>query len=48
MDHYFPGGAWLRVDRDAFERLVAFRARGALTSWEAVVDALLEGREPGA
>jgi hypothetical protein len=43
MDHYFPNSAWLRLDRRAFERLVAFRARNALTSWEAVVDALLEG-----
>jgi hypothetical protein len=42
MDHYFPNSAWLRLDRKAFERLVAFRARNALTSWEAVVDALLE------
>ena len=42
MDHYFPNGAWLRLDRKAFERLVAFRARNALTSWEAVVDAVLE------
>jgi hypothetical protein len=42
MDHYFPNSAWLRLDRRAFERLVAFRARNALTSWEAVVDALLE------
>jgi hypothetical protein len=45
MDHYFPNSAWLRLDRDAFERLVAFRARRALTSWEAVVDALLDGEE---
>ncbi|MDQ3631715.1 MAG: DUF6084 family protein [Actinomycetota bacterium] len=42
MDHYFPDSAWLRLEREAFERLVAFRARRALTSWEAVVDALLE------
>lgn len=45
MDHYFPNAVWLRLHRDAFERLVAFRARNALTSWEAVVAALLEGRE---
>jgi hypothetical protein len=45
MDHYFPNAAWLRLQRDTFERLVAFRARNALTSWEAVVAALLEGRE---
>jgi Family of unknown function (DUF6084) len=45
MDHYFPNAAWLRLHRDAFERLVAFRARNALTSWEAVVEALLEREE---
>lgn len=45
MDHYFPASAWLRVDRAAFERLVAFRARRALTSWEAVVTALLDSAE---
>ncbi len=42
MDHTFPHSAWLRLDRKAFERLVAFRARDALTSWGAVVDALLD------
>ncbi len=41
MDLYFPDSAWLRMDRETFERLVAFRARGALTSWEATLDALL-------
>jgi Family of unknown function (DUF6084) len=41
MDHYFPDAAWLRTDRETFERLVAFRASRALTSWEAVLDALL-------
>ena len=45
MEHYFPGAAWLRMDRERFERLVAYRARGALTSWEAVVDALLDAQE---
>jgi hypothetical protein len=48
MDHYFPDSAWLRLDREAFERLVAFRARNALTSWEAVVAALLPDGEPPA
>jgi hypothetical protein len=45
MDHYFPDSAWIRVDRETFERLVAFRARRALTGWEAVMGALLDGRE---
>jgi hypothetical protein len=45
MDRYFPGSAWLRLDRTTFERLVAFRARNALISWEAVIDALLTAQE---
>lgn len=45
MDLYFPDSAWLRLDRETFERLVAFRARRALTSWEAVLDALLSLEE---
>ena len=47
MDHYFPGSAWLRLDRATFDRLVAFRADRALTSWEAVLDALLPAQEGG-
>ncbi|PZS11075.1 MAG: hypothetical protein DLM64_07380 [Solirubrobacterales bacterium] len=45
MDLYFPGNAWLRLDRETFDRLVAFRARRALTDWEAVLDALLAPQE---
>ena len=45
MDIYFPGSAWLRLDRGTFDRLVAFRARRALTGWDAVLDALLDTDE---
>jgi Family of unknown function (DUF6084) len=45
IDGHFPHSAWLRVDRDAFERLVAFRARHTLQSWEATLDTLLEAAE---
>jgi len=48
MDHYFPGHAWLRTDRETFDRLVAFRARRALPTWEAVLDALLAPQEEAA
>jgi hypothetical protein len=40
IDGHFPGSAWIRLDRAAFDRLAAFRARRALTSWEAVVEEL--------
>jgi Family of unknown function (DUF6084) len=45
MDRYFPGSAWLRLRRDAFERLHAYRATNSLLTWEETVDALL--REAG-
>jgi hypothetical protein len=45
MDIYFPDSAWLRLDREIFNRLVAFRARRALTGWDAVLDALLDAGE---
>jgi hypothetical protein len=45
IDRHFPGSAWLRLRRDAFDRLHAYRARHAHLSWEETVDALL--REAG-
>jgi hypothetical protein len=44
MESAFGDTAWLRVRRDTFDRLYEFRAQRALTSWEATVEALLEGR----
>jgi hypothetical protein len=43
IDGHFPGAAWLRLDRDAFDRLSAYKSRRALPTWEAAVDALLAG-----
>jgi Family of unknown function (DUF6084) len=45
MDIYFPDSAWLRMERQTFDRLVAFRARRALTGWDAVLGALLDDLE---
>ncbi len=41
MDRHFPGSAWLRLGKESFERLQAYRARKALLSWEDAVDSLL-------
>jgi Family of unknown function (DUF6084) len=41
LDQHFPGSAWLRLGRDHYDRLAAYKARHALASWEATVDALL-------
>ena len=43
MNRYFPGMAWLRLRRDTFARLSLHRTRGGYPSWEAALDALLEG-----
>jgi hypothetical protein len=45
LEAHFRDTAWLRLHKDAFDRLAAFKAQRALPSWEAAVDALLEGRE---
>jgi hypothetical protein len=50
MDHYFPGSAWLRLDRDTFDRLAAYRAANTLPSWQQTLESLLdreEGDGPG-
>jgi hypothetical protein len=42
MDNHFPGAAWLRVRRDVFDRLVAYKAQRTLPTWDDAVTALLE------
>src|SRR3954453_15719956 len=41
MEHHFPGTAWLRLPKGAFDRLVAYKARNAFASWEDAIDSLL-------
>lgn len=45
IDAHFPGVAWVRLERDAFDRLAAFRAQHSLTSWEGTLAALLAAAE---
>ncbi|MET8678997.1 DUF6084 family protein [Streptomyces sp. NPDC004647] len=42
IDRYFAGSPWLRLSRDSYDRLDAYRARQVLTSWDDTVDSLLE------
>ena len=48
MDRYFPNSAWLRVRRDTFDRLLAFRASQGYPTWEAALEALLPDAGNGA
>lgn len=41
MDAYFRGTAWLRLRKDSFDRLSAFKSRNALATWEDTLDTLL-------
>jgi hypothetical protein len=40
MDSHFAGTAWIRLARESFDALARFKARRALPTWEAAVDAL--------
>ena len=42
MDAHFPGQAWLRLDRQVYDRLAAYRGRRGQVGWDATVTALLE------
>ena len=41
LDRHFPGTAWVRLGKERFDRLAAFKARHAFASWDDAVDALL-------
>jgi hypothetical protein len=41
MDTYFPGGGWIRLDRDTLDALARYRSGRGLTSWEQALGQLL-------
>ena len=45
MDHHFGDSAWVRLRRDSFDRLYAYKAGNTFASWEDAVEALLDGAE---
>ena len=45
MDHYFPNSAWIRLRRDAFDRLHDYKVRMGFPTWESAVEALLRASE---
>jgi hypothetical protein len=45
MEHYFPNSAWLRVRKDVFDQLYAYKAQHGLPTWEATLEELLRSRE---
>jgi hypothetical protein len=45
MDAYYPNSAWLRLRRDAFDRLAAYKMRHAIPTWEEALERLLTMEE---
>lgn len=45
IDRHFPDAAWLRLGRASFDRLCAYKARHACTSFDAALDRLLGAEE---
>jgi len=49
MEHYFPNSAWIRLRKDAFDRLYDYKSRHGHATWEAALETLLAmaGEEVG-
>jgi Family of unknown function (DUF6084) len=45
IDHYYPNSAWLYLRRDVFDRLYQYKVRHGITSWEQVIERVLDGTE---
>jgi hypothetical protein len=45
MDQFFPGGGWVRLQRETIDRLQAFRGRHAVVTWDEAIALLLEAAE---
>jgi hypothetical protein len=41
MDAYYPNSAWLRLRRDTFEQLAAYKRRNGIPTWEQAIERIL-------
>jgi hypothetical protein len=41
IDQFFPGGGWIRLQRDTIDRLQAFRGTQAVVTWDQAMERLL-------
>lgn len=47
MDHYYPNSAWLRIQRDTFDRLHGYKRRRGIPTWEQTLERLLDDAGDG-
>jgi hypothetical protein len=45
MEAYYPNSNWLRLERETFERLLAFKTKHGIPTWEQVLEKLLPEEE---
>jgi hypothetical protein len=45
IDQHYPNSAWLRLERDSFNRLYEYKVRNGIPTWEQVVDKLVASKE---
>jgi hypothetical protein len=48
MDLYYPNSAWLRLRRDVFDRLHAYKQEQGMATWEEAIQHLLPAAKRGA
>ncbi len=48
MDAHFARTAWLRLNRESYDRLCAYKASHAFATWDATISALLDARSESA
>ncbi len=41
MDSYYPNSAWLNLRRDVFDRLLAYKSRNGIPTWEQTLESML-------
>lgn len=45
MDTYYPNSAWMRLERDTFDRLYRYKVRHGIPTWEQLLDKLVASKE---
>ncbi|MGB8479651.1 MAG: DUF6084 family protein [Acidobacteriaceae bacterium] len=45
IDQHYPNSAWLRLERDTFDRLYEYKVRNGIPTWEQVVDKLVASQQ---
>ena len=45
MDTYYPGTAWLCLEREAFERLYRYKVERGIPTWEQALESLFRAAE---